>query len=265
MCNAPENQLDNTKLFTGLVTRPQICKKLEGGDITDSDVKKFYSSVVAFYTSAFTYVLKWFPLHEAVIKDSEFFDFRKKEECDFSMVCTFIERYPKLLSFTDKELNKVCEEFLDYQAVSRDEIPQNVWDDAACYEVGEGSDKVMYHRMDRVWSCIAEMKLPGMGIKRFGRLAKVARVVLTIPHSNAGEENVFSVIHKIRRDDRANMHLHGTLSSLITVKLNLPESKANPCYAFQPSKTLLQQAKKATSFYNKDVCSSKDAGPSSKK
>ena len=55
-------------------------------------MKKFYSSVIAFYMSAVTYVLKWFPLHEAVIKDSEFVKFRKKEECDFSMVCTFIER-----------------------------------------------------------------------------------------------------------------------------------------------------------------------------
>ena len=122
-----------------------------------------------------------------------------------------------------------------------------------------------YHRMDRVWSYIPEMKLPGMDIKRFGRLAKVVSVVLTIPHSNAGEERVFSVIRKIRRDDRANLHLQGTLSSLITVKLNLPESKLNPCHAFQPSKTLLQRAEKATSFYNKEVCSSKDAGPSSRK
>ena len=84
--------------------------------------------MVAFYAPAFTYVLKWFPHHEAVIKDNEFVDFRKKEECDFSRVRTFIERYPKLLSVTDKELDKVCEEFLDYQATCmlRDEIPQNV-------------------------------------------------------------------------------------------------------------------------------------------
>ena len=136
----------------------------------------------------------------------------------------FIERYPKLLSVTDKELDKVREEFLDYQAMSMDEIPQDVWNDAACYEVGECSEKVTYHRMDRVWSYISEMKLPGIDIKRFGRLAKDASVVLTIPHSNAGEERVFSVIRKIRRDDRANLHLQGTLFSLITVKLNLHES-----------------------------------------
>ena len=128
--------------------------------------------------------------------------------------------------------------------MSRDEIPQDVWDDAVCFEVGEGSNKVTYHRMDRIWSHIAEIKLPGMDSVRFCRLAKVARLVLTIPHSNAGEERVFSVIRKIRRDDRANLQLHGTLSSLVTVKLNLPETKTHPCYAFQPSKTLLQQAKK---------------------
>ena len=87
-----ENQLENSKLFIGLVTASEIRKKLEGGDIIDRDVNKFYSSVIAFYMSAVTYVLKWFPLHEAVIKDSEFVKFRKKEECDFSMVCTFIER-----------------------------------------------------------------------------------------------------------------------------------------------------------------------------
>ena len=55
------------------------------------------------------------------------------------MVCTFIDRYPKLFSFTDKELDKVCEEFLDYQAMSRDEVPHAVWDKAVCYEDGEGS------------------------------------------------------------------------------------------------------------------------------
>ena len=38
----PENQLDTSKLFIGLVTKSLICKKLEEGD---SDVMKLYSSV----------------------------------------------------------------------------------------------------------------------------------------------------------------------------------------------------------------------------
>jgi len=225
-------------------------------------VTNFYSSVIAFYEAAVAYVFKWFPLHETLVKDSQFVDFSKKEECDFSMVCAFIERYPKLLSFTDKELDKVCEEFLDYQAMSRDEIPQHVWDEAVCHEDGEGSTKVTYHRMDRIWGHIADMKLPGIDSARFARLAEVAKLVLTIPHSNVGEERVFLVIRKIRRDDRAKIQLEGTLSSLVTVKLNLPESKAQPCYTFKPSKELLQRPKKATSYYNKEVCSSCDSSSS---
>ena len=45
-----------------------------------------------------------------------------KRKNDFSMVCTFIERYPKLLKLKDRELDKLCEEFIDYQAMSRDHV-----------------------------------------------------------------------------------------------------------------------------------------------
>ena len=66
-------------------------------------------------------------------------------------------------------------------------------------------------------------------------------MVLTIPHSNAGEERVFSVIHKIKHDDRGKLQMQGTLSSLIYVKLNFPEK---PCYKFHLSPQLLKSAKK---------------------
>ena len=102
------------------------------------------------------------------------------------MVCTFVKRYPKLLNFTNIELDKLNEEFLDYQALSKDGIPQTVWDNAICYEVGEGDQKKTYHRMDAIWSYLVKMKIPGMDIYRFSKLGRVAKVVLTIPHSNAG-------------------------------------------------------------------------------
>ena len=86
--------------------------------------------------------------------------------------------------------------------------------------------------MDKIWGHIADMKLLGIDTARFARLAQIAKLVLTIPHSNAGEKHVFLVIHKIRHDDRAKLQLEGTLSSLVSIKLNLPESKAQPCYSF---------------------------------
>jgi len=49
-----------------------------------------------------------------------------------------------------------------------------------------------------------------------------------------------------------------TLSSLVTVKLNLPES-SQVCYAFQPTSELLKAAMRATMYYNEEVCGQKSS------
>ena len=114
-----------------------------------------------------------------------------------------------------------------------------MWENATVCEVCEGNEKTIYHKMDMIWSHLSVVTLPGLETLRFPRLSKVAKVALTIPHSNAAEEHVFSVIQKIKRDDRGKLKLEGTLSSLVSVKINLPESKATPCYAFDPPTDLL--------------------------
>lgn len=39
------SQIEDSKLFIGIVTSSEICKSLESGEITDQDVRKFYLSV----------------------------------------------------------------------------------------------------------------------------------------------------------------------------------------------------------------------------
>ena len=56
----------------------------------------------------------------------------------------------------------------------------------------------------------------------------MAKVALTFPHSSAAEEHVFSVIGKIEKDDRGKLKLEGTLSSLVSVKINLPVNNVVP-------------------------------------
>ena len=97
---------------------------------------------------------------------------------------------------TVPELEKLNEEYLDYQALTRDSIPQTVWDSALCYEADDYNKRTSFYRMDIIWGYLSELEIPGMNNKRFCMLAKVAKVVLTIPHSNAGEERVFSMIRK---------------------------------------------------------------------
>ena len=81
----------------------------------------------------------------------------------------------------------------------------------------------------------------------FCRLIQVAKVVLIVPHSNAAEKRVFSMVRKNKTPFRSSLSLDGTLSSIITVKLGVDD----PCEKFEPSKQLLETAKKSTWEYNK--------------
>jgi hypothetical protein len=174
------------------------------------------------------------------------------------MVQTFLERYSNILPMTTKDVEKLIDEFADYKALSPDILPNSILTSAVINEVDDDGTSVRYYRRDVVWTYLAKMTVPGSDASRFGNLSKIAKLVLTVPHSNAGEERVFSVIHKIRRDDRGRMQVTGaTLSSLVTVKMNLPES-SHACYAFQPTSELLKAAKRrATVYYNQEVCGQK--------
>ena len=86
--------------------------------------------------------------------------------------------------------------------------------------------------------------------EKLPNLSKVALGVLTIPHSNAGEEQVFSTIRKNKTDFRSNLDLRSSLSSIMTIKMNKPEDLL-PCHRFKPSKNLLSKCKAACREYNR--------------
>ena len=68
---------------------------------------------------------------------------------------------------------------------------------------------------------------------------------MTIPHSNAGEERIFSLINKNKTPSRSSLKLDGTLSSLITVKTHIEGP-----LQWTPSTTVLEKVKRATKIYN---------------
>ena len=82
--------------------------------------------------------------------------------------------------------------------------------------------------------------------QRFELLFKVAKLILIIPHSNAGIERVFSLVNKNKSagSDMNQLDIEGSLSSILAVKMERPESQEK-CYYFKPSDELLNSAKKA--------------------
>ena len=100
------------------------------------------------------------------------------------------------------------------------EIPASIRDSALVKYVEESQ----YYRMDVIWAHLSTAKNPD-GTIRFKRLSSVARIVLILPHSNAEEERVFSMVTKNKTAFRPNLKLDGTLQSILAVKLANPE----PC------------------------------------
>ena len=80
-------------LHVGLVTRQLLHKLEEQGDITQRDVRIFYSAVREFYITATDYALANLPVRDEVVKNASFIDFEKKESSVFSKVEFFIQRY----------------------------------------------------------------------------------------------------------------------------------------------------------------------------
>ena len=241
----PSNQLDDDKITIGFTTKQCLLKLFDEGSISDSDKKKFFTAVRAFYIEATLEGLRKLPFHDPTIHNAKFLNFEKREECTFSDVEYFCSRYSELLNFTSAQMDKLQEEFFHYQLLEKSTIPDMIWTQALVREEGEGSNKVEYFRMDVVWAYLMGLKNVD-GSLTFELLSKVARLVLVIPHSNAGGERVFSLIKHNKTPGRSSLNINGTLSSMIQVKLANPAT----CVKWEPPKELLTAAKKATKQYN---------------
>ena len=142
--------------------------------------------------------------------------------------------------FTDVKIDRLEEQFVNYQLLADSDIPIEVKQKAGLEE----SDN---YCIDDLWGYLKGIKRPGTADFEVDLLFLVAEVILTTPHSNASEERVFSLINKNRTPSKDSLKLDGTLSSLITVKTNV----LNPL-EWKPTDTLLVDAKKVTAAYNKE-------------
>ena len=96
------------------------------------------------------------------------------------------------------------------------------------------------------------LKIPGTNEREFDLLAKVAQCVMTIPHSNASEERIFSLINKNKTSSRSSLQADNTLLSLITVKTHIEDPlKWNPSEVF--FKRLRKRPKHTISNIDADI------------
>jgi hypothetical protein len=241
-----DNQLPDSGVHIGFSTRSLLLKHLNNGDISDSNVKQFYKAVREFYMMKTECAISNLPLSDEVLPNASFTTFDGRENVLLSQVQFFVKRYTTHLPFQKpSEMDLLKEEFISYQLLEKSSIPAEVWKSAV---INEGSEQHQ-HRMDIIWNYLSTAR-NNSGNLMFSRLSKVALLVLVIPHSNAEEERVFSLVTKNKTVFRPNLKLDGTLSSILQIKLANPE----PCYKYEPDQTVLEDAKHATAEYNKLHC-----------
>ena len=107
------------------------------------------------------------------------------------------------------KLDELEEEFLAYQAMSGNDQAQHVWE---FVKVNENLDEgKMYYQMGIIWTNLCS-NLP--------ILANAVLQVLTLPHSNAAEEWVFSMINKNKTQFQSILDLGKSLNSIMLTKMN---------------------------------------------
>ena len=155
----------------------------------------------------------------------------------------------------EAQTEALYQEFLDFKTMRADEIPPHAFDEAFLFE---SDDRHREYHLDIVWYYTRQLKNPAASNIRFKLLFEVAKLVLIVPHSTASIEHVFLIVNKNKSEtsDRNRMDIEKTLSSILALKLETPES-VSTCYNFKPSKMLLGSAKKAALTYNRQHSQSK--------
>ena len=95
------------------------------------------------------------------------------------------------------------------------------------------ANKTLYHRTDMIWAHLRP-KLP--------QVTNKVLFLLTIPHSNAAEERVFSIIGKNNTKCRSPLDLAALLNAIMLINMNQPEHLL-PCHCWKIPNELLKQYK----------------------
>ena len=151
-----------------------------------------------------------------------------------STVFQLARQFP--VAVPESNFDSLEEEILDYTPTQSDLLPSVPREEG---KPTNSKDLCSY------WHEIDQMKTLE-GKSRYGNIANLAKCLLSLPHSNADTERIFSIVRKIITDYRTEME-QNTLCALLACKVN----NDNCCCDTDVPKELVKIAKQATMNYNR--------------
>ncbi|XP_013383769.1 uncharacterized protein LOC106154078 [Lingula anatina] len=150
--------------------------------LRDKRIQEFHKNVKSFFSTACSYIKQKLPLSCELLKHAEVTDMQRQTESYQSSVQFFLKKFPCLIP--EEERGKLESEFALYQVTDIRDIKKD--------------------RLDEAWAEMGQMKDEN-GVQMFQVLPKFMLRILTIPHSSAHCERVFSMVRKTHTAFRPNM------------------------------------------------------------
>ena len=200
------------------------------------------------HKAAFIYAIKYFPTFDEFLKHARMLNILD-QRCSFNSVMYLVDALKSYASFTPAPLTDMEEEFTIVQSMDIGDFPKVAVNEASIRIDDDGNPEV--YRLMCLWYHLFNMKMSGLQTSKFRNMFSLAKVILSIVHSNAEEKSLFSRVRKNLPAQRASLALYGTLSSIMTFQLNHDQGKT--CVKYQPSKEVIQRSKKVTREYNKVI------------
>ncbi|KAK7096538.1 hypothetical protein V1264_005823 [Littorina saxatilis] len=178
-------QKTDTDLLIGSAAKEMI-QDAQKHNLRQERITDFYKSVRLYFTTVCTYLLNNLPLDDKVLINAVVADPRQRKEATSSQLEFFLERFSMLKGEAEQDV--ILEQFAKYQRSPLED---------------EEDD-----RLDVTWTKLG---------KEFPELARVMKGILTVPHSSAPCERVFSMVTKTCTDQRSSLH-QSTTEALLIVK-----------------------------------------------
>lgn len=183
----------NIKANSDLVVGSGAFTFLEEKNVKQDRREEFFSHVVSFYQASCSYLKKKLPFTDPLLKHITVTDPSTQLNSSFTDLHYFLKKFPTLLGTAS--ISDVQNEFATFQ----------------CTDIGH----ISTDRVDTTWFKIGQLKENGQPL--FNHLPRIMLSLLTIPHSSAHCERIFSVVRKNKTDFRGNMS-RDTLEALVVAK-----------------------------------------------
>ena len=200
-----DNFLPADRVMIGFITRSIMTSQ----DFSSQEKRVLTEHCQLFMVEAYKYAMSHLPIHDPVLRHAVL-QFDDRHTANFDSLVFFVEKFPSLKVKLEGNTDKLYDHFTDYQG-----LQDRLADD--------------YERIDHM--CL-----------RFNLLFDVVKYILLLPHSNAEEERIFSMVAKNKTKFRASLSNKMSLPSILSCKVNC--FNHTDCFQFQLSKWLLEKAKK---------------------